>query len=111
LQIKPELEVGVEVAGEAKGGVRADTAAFVEDLRNARGGDVEIERQLVCRKAQRLHEILAKDFARVNGRHQGFALAHGKSLLVIVDDFNSVCVAVKRLEPSGRVAITKEFGG
>ncbi len=70
LQVQPEFGIGIEVAGEAQSGVRSDAAALVNDFPNACGGDMEIQRQLVHREAERLHEILEEDFARVDRRHQ-----------------------------------------
>ena len=63
LEIHPELGCGAEEETEAKRGVRADTAAIVDDLRDAVRGDVKRSRQVHLGQAVADQEFLGKDFS------------------------------------------------
>jgi hypothetical protein len=93
LQIQPELSVGLEVPGQAQGGVRRDAAPLMHDLPNTGGGDMQLKREFIDRQSMRLHEIFPKNLARMHGRLQLFGLLHGRLLVVIIHDFHVKSIA------------------
>lgn len=95
LQVEPELRVRVEVTRQAQSCLSGDAAASMHNFADAGCWYVEFESELVDGKMERLHKVLAEDFAGMDRRHKRFVFFHIKApLLVIIHDFNSVTVAV-----------------
>ena len=69
LQVEPEFRIGAKIARQAQGGVGRDAAPLAHNLTDAGGGNTQLKRQLVNRQAERLHEVLAQNFSRMDGRH------------------------------------------
>jgi len=67
--VEPELWIGVEISSEAEteSGFGGDAPAFVDDFADARGRDAEFEGEFVDGEVEGLHEVLAEDFAGVDG--------------------------------------------
>jgi hypothetical protein len=110
LEIEPEFRIGVEISGEAKGGFGGDAAAFVDDFTDARGGDTELKSELVDGQMERLHEVLAEDFAGMNWRHQfcgdGFWFGHlFRPFLVIVNEFDLVAISIAPNETDSELIV------
>src|SRR5229473_7217127 len=76
LQVQPELRVRLEVARQSQRRLRCDPPPLVYDFTDARRRHMKLQRQLVHRQAQRLHEILAQDFPRMHRSHQPLCFAH-----------------------------------
>ena len=70
LEIEPKFGVGVKISREAEGGFGGDAAALVSNFTDACGRDTQFQSELVDGQIQRLHEVLAEDFAGVDWRHQ-----------------------------------------
>lgn len=81
LQVEPELRVRVEVTRQAQSCLGSDTAASMHNFSDAGCWHVEFERELVDGKMKRLHEVLAKDFAGMDRRHESPVFFHVCKLL------------------------------
>jgi hypothetical protein len=77
----------LEVPCKPQGGIWRNSAALVNDFRNARHRDMKIEREPVHAELKRLHELRAQNFAGMNGRKALLSFSH-EYPLVIVDDLN-----------------------
>jgi hypothetical protein len=56
-----------------------DSATFVNDLRNTRHRNVEIQRQPIHAEFRRLHEVRAQNFAGMDGGKAFLRLSHAGS--------------------------------
>jgi len=68
LKVKPELGVGFEVSRETQSGLSGNSAPLVDDFTDTGSWHMQLERQFVDGKAQRLHEILAENLSGMDGR-------------------------------------------
>jgi hypothetical protein len=93
LEIQPKPRGGMKVTRKPQGSIRRHPPALVNDLRNSRNRNVEIEGQTIHAEFERLHEFCAQNFARVDRRKSFLRLSHECSLM-IVDDINIVCIAL-----------------
>jgi hypothetical protein len=69
LEIEPKFRVGVEISREAKSCFGGDAAAFVNNFADSSGRDAEFQSELVDGEMERLHEVLAENFAGMDWRH------------------------------------------
>src|SRR5580704_7689904 len=76
LEIQPETRAGLEIPRKPQGGIWRDAATFVNDLRNTRHRNVEIERQPIHAELKRLHELCAQNFAGMDGTKRPSDLSH-----------------------------------
>ena len=66
LQVHPKCRAVLEVTGEAQRRVRRDPAPLVDDVRDARHRDAEVQPHPVHAQAERSHEFLAENLARMD---------------------------------------------
>jgi hypothetical protein len=59
-------------------GIGSNARPLMDNLRNSRHRNMEIQRQPIHADGERLHEILVKNFSRMNGR-QFSKLSHAPS--------------------------------
>jgi hypothetical protein len=84
LEIEPHFGRPAEIALEPQGSVHGEGAFTLHDLIDAAGGDANVPRHTVFGNTQRDQEILAENFAWVDGSVR----FHGES--VVIDDFDIV---------------------
>ena len=66
LQVHPKCRAVLEVTREAQSRVRRDPAPLVDDVSDARHRDAEVQTHPVHAQAERLHEFLAENLARMD---------------------------------------------
>ena len=84
LEIEPHLGWPSEIAFEAQGGIHGEGTLALDDFVDPPGRDADVLGYPVFRKTEGDQEILAQDFAGMDGR----MCFHGGS--VVIDDFNFV---------------------
>src|SRR5262252_6780838 len=84
LEIYPELRGVAKVTRQAQGCVGGDGSTFVHNFTNSRDRDAEVAGQSIYADAEREHELLAQNLARVDWRKE--LIVFHRSLLVVIDD-------------------------
>lgn len=78
LEVEPEFVAGVEVTGEAEGGIGGDAAGVVDDVAYAALRNIEILGEAILGHAERLEKFLQEDFARMDiGQFLGLHFSFG----------------------------------
>ena len=98
LQIEPQLRCCPEIASQTDCRVRRDTAFFLHDSMNARGGNPQSQRQRRDAQIQGCHVFFAQDFARMYGAHTVFDSHDVFPFLVIINDFHIICTVIQPAE-------------
>src|SRR4029453_5662407 len=66
LEVHPEVRGGPEEPRQAERSLGGDRAALAHDLRDARRGDAELDREAVRAHREGLQELLAQNFPRMD---------------------------------------------
>jgi hypothetical protein len=96
LQIQPKLGIGVEKSRQPQSCFRGNAAAFMDNFTDAGRWNVQFEGKLVDRELQRFHEIFAQNLSGMDWGHEplSFLFAHDFTLLVIINDFDAMAMAI-----------------